>query len=78
MNYPHMASLEVEIDQQGFSSVDWIFPTAFSPHLAQGEAQSRGPYESNYEFSSLHSAFDVNSDALLGAGSIGDASDAIA
>nr|POE88864.1 hypothetical protein CFP56_37400 [Quercus suber] len=64
MGYPHMASLDVEIDQQGFSSVDRIFPTrAFSPYLAHGEAQSQGPYESNYEFSKLHSAFDVNSDA---------------
>lgn len=64
MSYPHMASLDVEIDQQGFSSVDRIFPTTtFSPYLAQGEAQSQGPYESNYEFSSQHSAFDVNSDA---------------
>lgn len=64
MSYPHMASLDVEIDQQGFSSVDRIFPTTtFSPYLAQGEAQSQGPNESNYEFSSQHSAFDVNSDA---------------
>uniref|UniRef100_A0A7N2MW85 Uncharacterized protein n=1 Tax=Quercus lobata TaxID=97700 RepID=A0A7N2MW85_QUELO len=64
MSYPHMASSDVEIDQQGFSSVDRIFPTtAFSPYLAQGEAQSQRPYESNYEFSSRHSAFDVNSDA---------------
>ena len=64
MSYPHMASSDVEIDRQGFSSVDRIFPTtAFSPYLAQGEAQSQGPYESNYEFSSQHSAFDVNSDA---------------
>ena len=63
MSYPHMA-LDVEIDQQGFSSVGRIFPTrAFSPYLAQGEAQSQGPHESNYEFSSLPSAFDVNSDA---------------
>ena len=63
MSYPHMA-LDVEIDQQGSSSVGRIFPTrAFSPYLAQGEAQSQGPHESNYEFSSPHSAFDVNSDA---------------
>ena len=64
MSYPHMASLDVEIGQQGSSSVGRIFPTrAFSTYLAQGEAQSQGPYESNYEFSSPHSAFDVNSDA---------------
>lgn len=47
MSYPHMA-LDVEIDQQGSSSVGRIFPTrAFSPYLAQGEAQSQGPHESN-------------------------------
>ena len=63
-SYPHMASLNVEIGQQGSSSVGRIFPTrAFSTYLAQGEAQSQGPHESNYEFSSPHSAFDVNSDA---------------
>ena len=64
MSYPHMASLDVEIDQQGFSSVDRIFPTSpFSPYLTQGEALRQRRYESNYESSSLYSAFDVNSDA---------------
>nr|POF15839.1 hypothetical protein CFP56_35275 [Quercus suber] len=59
-----MASLDVEIDQQGFSSVNRIFPTStFSPYLTQGEALRQRPYESNYKSSSLHTAFDVNSDA---------------
>ena len=56
-----MASSDVKIDQHGISSVDRLFPSAFYPGLAQGEAQSQGPYESKYESNSLHSAFDVNS-----------------